>query len=313
MGGEENPSPNEHKLIKVQLEKKNSHHKQHHSPPKPRQEFDYDDDDGSYDDDVDEEENQQTKLKSMKTKEAKNEKDYNDDEEDDYDELQTKKYEMPRDYKDFDASQTPSNYMQDDKKEVQNFARKFVKGRLNVRFGNFRFDGYKPDTAERKESISESGNGNEFGTSGSGDEDSATENNELLSGKNLPQVSQQGVQSDSNLMHTNSPISDRYPNFPVPPMIPLPVFYSSGDQESSGASGFNEVKTSKELSENVGESGDYAPRPRTVSSGDWVDKILAGKSTRLHFDFFRFFLHGLGDFISLYLGREMFLLNFQLY
>lgn len=130
-----------------------------------------------------------------------------------------------------------------------------------------------PVATAEVESGSGSAEDNASGSSGA-DEGAAVSNeldqNKALNGQALPQVSPQQIQDNS--AQSSSPVS----NFPVPPMIPIPLFYNSGEGTvGSGASGLSDIKATKDLADGVGESGDgeYA-KP----SGDWVSRILSSKT-----------------------------------
>ncbi|XP_057293806.1 uncharacterized protein LOC130622363 [Hydractinia symbiolongicarpus] len=132
-----------------------------------------------------------------------------------------------------------------------------------------------PVATTEVESGSGSAEDNASGSSGA-DEGAAVSNeldqNKALNGQALPQVSPQQIQDNS--AQSSSPVS----NFPVPPMIPIPLFYNSGEATvGSGASGLSDIKATKDLADGVGESGDgeYA-KP----SGDWVSRILSKKKQK---------------------------------
>ena len=72
----------------------------------------------------------------------------------------------------------------------------------------------------------------------------------------IPLAPQSSISTDQagGATPQGSPIGERYPNFPVPPMIPIPLFYNSGEEEGSTGSGMNDIKTTAELTQD-GESG----------------------------------------------------------
>ena len=74
--------------------------------------------------------------------------------------------------------------------------------------------------------------------------------------KKIPLAPQSSISTDQagGTAPQGSPIGERYPNFPVPPMIPIPLFYNSGEEEGSTGSGMNDIKTTAELTQD-GESG----------------------------------------------------------
>ena len=74
--------------------------------------------------------------------------------------------------------------------------------------------------------------------------------------KKIPLAPQSSISTDQagGTTPQGSPIGERYPNFPVPPMIPIPLFYNSGEEEGSTGSGMNDIKTTAELTQD-GESG----------------------------------------------------------
>ena len=121
-------------------------------------------------------------------------------------------------------------------------------------------------------------------TSTSGEEPVKLESRKLTPLKKksvLQHKTQPGVRKHSMSTHSSSPLKN-LARIPILPIIPLPLLYSSGDRETSATSGAEDIKSNIEVGDQgTGESGnEYHLKGRKKEnqvSGDWVDKLLAGK------------------------------------
>ncbi|XP_012556916.2 GATA zinc finger domain-containing protein 14 [Hydra vulgaris] len=113
-------------------------------------------------------------------------------------------------------------------------------------------------------------------------------------------VQQQGVRKHSMSTHSSSPMKN-LAHIPILPILPLPLLYSSGDQETSASSGTDDIKSTNEVIDNEldrakvvkevdrarVESGNDDRKKRKKEnhvSGDWVDKLLAADQESNGFD-----------------------------
>lgn len=91
----------------------------------------------------------------------------------------------------------------------------------------------------------------------------------------LGDIRVKAISSNDTLQNPNQITASKYPNFPMPSYIPLPLFYNSGESSGATSDASNLTRDILGEGEESSPNGDFIEN--SGESGDWVEHMIKSK------------------------------------